>query len=323
MDLRSHPSTTLYQTGNKRPEKSQKRVRCLFLRIAVEFSANYARARAAGRMKQTACACVDRGSDVQLLSFEEEDSIEFSQFACLFNAFKVSRNSLPACILSAACVCDFFKSCENNSCSIVSHRSSPMALAVLSSQLTTAREHALLGDYASAAVFYAGVLSQVDRWKVRVRLLLQSQAHSLKSNNCAGTCKLSLTLTSCPNGAPAKRRYSLSIVLLRMSSVNRQLLQMMENLPSCQLKGVCRCDPFECSNAITALCLFRACQSCQLSSIVVIVGSDNCWYRFEAQQQTASQQHRMPSRLSTRFQHTCGRTRAKHPALLHVPCVNS
>ncbi|DBA80450.1 TPA: Katanin p60 ATPase-containing subunit A1 [Trebouxia sp. C0005] len=38
-----------------------------------------------------------------------------------------------------------------------------MALSAVSTQLTVAREHALLGDYNSAVVYYAGVLSQVDR----------------------------------------------------------------------------------------------------------------------------------------------------------------
>ncbi len=41
-----------------------------------------------------------------------------------------------------------------------------MALSAVSTQLTVAREHALLGDYSSAAVYYAGVLSQVDRYLI-------------------------------------------------------------------------------------------------------------------------------------------------------------
>lgn len=38
-----------------------------------------------------------------------------------------------------------------------------MALCSVSSQLTVAREHAILGEYSSAKVYYAGVLSQIDR----------------------------------------------------------------------------------------------------------------------------------------------------------------
>ena len=41
-----------------------------------------------------------------------------------------------------------------------------MALSAVSTQLTVAREHALLGDYSSAVVYYAGVLSQVDRYLI-------------------------------------------------------------------------------------------------------------------------------------------------------------
>ncbi len=41
-----------------------------------------------------------------------------------------------------------------------------MALSAVSTQLTVAREHALLGDYSSAVVYYTGVLSQVDRYLI-------------------------------------------------------------------------------------------------------------------------------------------------------------
>ena len=39
-----------------------------------------------------------------------------------------------------------------------------MAISTLSTQLTVAREHALLGDYGSAGVYYAGAVSQIDRY---------------------------------------------------------------------------------------------------------------------------------------------------------------
>ena len=39
-----------------------------------------------------------------------------------------------------------------------------MALSSVSAQLTVAREHALLGEYSSAMVYYAGLLSQIDRY---------------------------------------------------------------------------------------------------------------------------------------------------------------
>ena len=45
-----------------------------------------------------------------------------------------------------------------------------MALSAVSTQLTVAREHALLGDYNSAVVYYAGVLSQVDRYLITFKV---------------------------------------------------------------------------------------------------------------------------------------------------------
>ena len=50
-----------------------------------------------------------------------------------------------------------------------------MALSAVSTQLTVAREHALLGDYSSAVVYYAGVLSQVDRYLSLFTLVLCCQ----------------------------------------------------------------------------------------------------------------------------------------------------
>ena len=38
-----------------------------------------------------------------------------------------------------------------------------MALAAALPQLTTAREHALLGEYPSAMVYYEGVLAQITK----------------------------------------------------------------------------------------------------------------------------------------------------------------
>lgn len=56
-----------------------------------------------------------------------------------------------------------------------------MALSSVSAQLTVAREHALLGDYSSAMVYYAGLLSQIDRYttppNIHIALPYASSCH--------------------------------------------------------------------------------------------------------------------------------------------------
>ena len=82
-----------------------------------------------------------------------------------------------------------------------------MALTSVTAQLTVAREHALLGEYTSAMVYYAGVLAQVDRYVHILRIgpgriiLTKSQA---SKRLCVGICKPSLTHTCSPSGALVK-----------------------------------------------------------------------------------------------------------------------
>lgn len=52
-----------------------------------------------------------------------------------------------------------------------------MAMTSVNAQLTVAREHALLGDYTSAMVYYAGVLAQLDRY-VHLYLCVLSRMQS-------------------------------------------------------------------------------------------------------------------------------------------------
>ena len=86
-----------------------------------------------------------------------------------------------------------------------------MALSAVSTQLTVAREHALLGDYSSAVVYYAGVLSQVDRYLkffTLVLFLLTFCFWEPPRRVCAGTCRPSRTLICYPNGELARLPYS-------------------------------------------------------------------------------------------------------------------
>ena len=52
-----------------------------------------------------------------------------------------------------------------------------MALSSVSTQLTVAREHALLGEYSSAMVYYAGLLSQIDRYTTSLLMQALSVTH--------------------------------------------------------------------------------------------------------------------------------------------------
>lgn len=69
-----------------------------------------------------------------------------------------------------------------------------MALSSVSSQLTVAREHALLGEYSSATVYYAGLLSQIDRYTISFNMLIRP-ACIIMSTTAILMCRHMLTLT--------------------------------------------------------------------------------------------------------------------------------
>ena len=69
-----------------------------------------------------------------------------------------------------------------------------MALSSVSNQLTVAREHALLGDYSSATVYYAGLLSQIDRCAISLNTLMHP-ACIIMSTASVLMCRHMQTLT--------------------------------------------------------------------------------------------------------------------------------
>ena len=68
-----------------------------------------------------------------------------------------------------------------------------MALPSVSAQLTVAREHALLGEYSSAMVYYAGLLSQIDRYIPSVMQVLSTPHHRVA--NVCFVCRHMQTLS--------------------------------------------------------------------------------------------------------------------------------
>ena len=119
-----------------------------------------------------------------------------------------------------------------------------MALSAVSTQLTVAREHALLGDYSSAVVYYAGVLSQVDRYLIQFTLVLLLPTICFRESprrTCAGTCRPSRTLICCPNGELARPPYSQNTGWQKAYRKIKTLLLSLQSRPGSWLTGVSRC----------------------------------------------------------------------------------
>ncbi len=119
-----------------------------------------------------------------------------------------------------------------------------MALSAVSTQLTVAREHALLGDYSSAVVYYAGVLSQVDRYLILNTLVLLLPMFCFRESprrTCAGTCRPSRTLICYPNGELARLPYSQSTGWQKVYRKTKTLLLSLQSRPGSWLTDVCRC----------------------------------------------------------------------------------
>ncbi len=119
-----------------------------------------------------------------------------------------------------------------------------MALSAVSTQLTVAREHALLGDYSSAVVYYAGVLSQVDRYLILNTLVLLLPMFCFRESprrTCAGTCRPLRTLICYPNGELARLPYSQSTGWQKVYRKTKTLLLSLQSRPGSWLTDVCRC----------------------------------------------------------------------------------